>query len=139
MKVFLDTNVFVDMLLSRPNPADNENALLLLKLATMSKFEFCVSPVTIATSYYLLRKNTDAVNIIKQRLKNLTLVQTSADDVVFSLTFNFPDREDAMQISSAWNADCEVILTRNTDHFINSPIPFLTPSEFLERVSKYGV
>jgi len=134
MKILLDTCVFVDMLLVRENPLDNEAALMILRLSSNPKLEFCVSPVTIATSFYLLRKNQNAAEKIKECLKNIAVVTASSNDVKYSLVFDYPDREDALQMSCACNADCELILTRNPSHFANAPLPFMTPSDFIKKI-----
>jgi len=55
-------------------------------------------------------------------------------DVNFAMNSNIPDKEDAMQISCAERGDCEIILTRDSKHFSESPIPVLSPSDFLSRI-----
>lgn len=135
MKVCLDTNVFLDMLIPRNNIEDNKNAYMLLALTKNKKFTFCITPISVATTYYIMRKDPDAVNKIRHKLETLTVIPVSEDQVRFSLAFDiFPDKEDSMQISAAFSNDCEIILTRNTAHFKNSPIPVYSPREFLEKI-----
>lgn len=134
MKVFLDTNVFLDMLISRENEKDNENALIILKLSRSGQLEFCISPVTVANSLYCLRKTADSVDRIKSRLETISVEKMDGKDVCFALDSNLPDKEDAMQMSCAVNSDCALILTRDSRHFLNSPLPCFTPAEFLERL-----
>lgn len=136
MRIFLDTNVFLDMLITRDNVEDNRNALKLLALSVNKKLTFCVSPISLATAFYLMRKDPDAVKKIEQRLKTLTIIPVGEEQVRFSLSFDFfPDKEDSMLISSAYSNDCEAILTRDGSHFTNSPLPVYTPQEFLSRLS----
>ena len=135
MKIYLDTNVFLDMIAPRDNRQDNVNALRLLKLAETGKFRFCINPVTVSTAYYVLRKDTGAAKRIQKTLEPLSIVPVAEDDVRFSLFFDYyTDKEDAMHMSCAGNSGCELILSSNTKHFAGSPVPCLTPEEFLSRL-----
>ena len=44
------------------------------------------------------------------------------------------DIEDALQVQSAKEGQCELILTRNTADFKDSDIPVLSPDDFLQRI-----
>ena len=46
---------------------------------------------------------------------------------------NFPDFEDAMQCVCAENCMADMIITRNIKDFMPSPIPVISPFDFLER------
>ena len=48
-----------------------------------------------------------------------------------ALTLGFDDYEDAVVASAAKKAKCAYIITRNKRDFANSPVPALTPGEFL--------
>lgn len=134
MKVFLDTNVFLDMLTTRENRTDNENALMILRLSRTDAFHFCISPLTVATCFYCLRKKADCTELIKDRLTCIGIEKMEGKDVEFAIQGDFPDREDAMQMSCARNSSCDLILTRDIKHFASSPLPVMAPSEFLARV-----
>lgn len=134
MKVYLDTNVFVDMIVPREDTSLNEDAMKILLAGHSPKMELCVSPITIATTYYLCRKVSDVFLRMKSVLAGMTIIPVGEDDVRFSIFFDFPDREDAMHMACAKNADCDLILTRNPKHFTGSPVICYTPSEFLSRL-----
>lgn len=44
------------------------------------------------------------------------------------------DFEDALQIASVFAAKADFIVTRNTADYRRSPVPAITPAEFLRRV-----
>lgn len=48
-------------------------------------------------------------------------------------TLKFPDFEDAMQCVCAESCQADIIITRNTKDFIQSPVLVLSPGEFLLR------
>lgn len=134
MKVFLDSNIFLDMIVLRDNPIDNENAAVILKISTLDDFDFYISPITVSTSFYVSRKDSKAIEKIGNKLKYLHVLPIDERDVNFAMNSNMPDKEDAMQISCAERGDCEIILTRDTRHFSESPVPAMSPTEFLSKI-----
>jgi len=135
MKIFLDSNIFLDMLVPRENPEDNMNAAKLLKLSALEVFDFSVSPITVSTSFYVTRKDSKADEKIKNRLLNMSVLPMDSRDVSFALESELPDKEDAMQMSCADRAGCELIITRDSKHFMNSPIPVMSPTVFLSKLA----
>jgi len=134
MRVFLDSNVFLDMIVLRENRIDNENAAIILKISTLDEFDFYISPITVSTSFYLSRKDSKAFEKIENKLKYLHVLPMDERDVDFAMNSNISDKEDAMQISCAERGECEIILTRDSKHFSDSTIPVLSPSDFLSRI-----
>lgn len=131
MKVFLDTNVFLDMIVRRDNFGDNINAARLFEIASMKEFEFFISPITVSNSFYILRADSSATEKIQARLERIGVLPMDRTDVCFALTGGLPDKEDAMQISCADRGGCEAIITRDARHFSESPVPVFSPEEFL--------
>ncbi len=117
---------------------DNENALKLLKLASDNSLKFFVSPITVSTSFYLTRKDSNAIAKITSRLNIINVLPMDGKDVQFSLTSNIPDKKDGMQISCAERGLCDIIITRDSKHFVNSPVPSMSPSEFLSRLFEHN-
>jgi len=134
MKIFLDSNIFIDMLVPRENSEDNMNAAKLLKLSALEDFDFFVSPITVSVGFYVTRKDTGAVEKIHSRLQNMSVLPMDSSDVRFALESELPDKEDAMQMSCADRAGCELIITRDSRHFQNSPLPVMSPATFLSRL-----
>jgi len=134
MRVFLDSNVFLDMIVLRENRIDNENAAIILKISTLDEFDFYISPITVSTSFYLSRKDSKAFEKINNKLRYLHVLPMDERDVDFAMKSDMPDKEDAMQISCAERGECEIILTRDSKHFSESPIPVMSPSDFILRI-----
>jgi len=134
MKVFLDTNIFLDMIIQREDHTFNEKAAILFKLALMEEFDFYVSPITVSNSFYITRKDENSLTVIKNRLGRMKVLPIDEQDVLYAMDGTFPDKEDAMQISCALRAGCDIIISRDSRHFLNSPVPMLSPSEFLSRL-----
>lgn len=131
-KVFLDTNVVVDLLAKRES--FYEDATRIFSLAYNKKIVIVVSPMTYATVSYLLRKNQNFRQLL-YNFRQLTDVSLADEKVVdAALTSAFDDFEDAMQYHSALTSNVEMIITRNVKDFTMSQIPVLTPHEFLQSV-----
>lgn len=134
MKVFLDTNVFLDMIVRRDNIGDNINAARLFELASMKEFDFFISPITVSNAFYIMRADSSASDKIQARLERIGVLPMDHSDVGFALYSGLPDKEDAMQISCAERGGCDVIVTRDARHFSESPVPVFSPVEFLSKL-----
>ena len=64
-------------------------------------------------------------------LNNFTIVPCDKTILSSARTLRFADYEDAVVAAAAKKAQCAYIITRNKRDFANSPVPALTPGEFL--------
>ena len=72
-----------------------------------------------------------SLGLIIDLLKLVTLVDTKAHDVNIALGFSMSDFEDAIIAATALREAADYIITRNTKDFAKSPIPAITPDDFL--------
>ena len=137
MRLFLDTNIVVDLLEGRePFCYD---AAQLFTLAHEKKVELLVSPMTFSTASFLLRKHgSEGVRNLLSNLRQLVRVTISDEQTVDdSIASQFKDFEDAMQYYTALNAKAEIIITRNGKDFTASKLPVMTATEYLaNRIKK---
>ena len=136
MKVFLDTNVVLDLLLDdRAGRADAEE---IFALGAYGDIQIVISPITFANAAYLLEKALGA-SPARENLRLLSrFVSVSTDDeVTVDQAFAFSDRpafEDALQYTSASSVGAEVIVTSNTSDFGKAALTVQTPTEFLRDI-----
>lgn len=135
-KLFVDTNILID-LLSKRAPF-YEAAAALFSLADQKKVNVSISSLTIANACYVLRQQMD-VNNSKSILRKLRLIVDviPLTDKVVDLALNdetFTDFEDALQYFSAMENQQEIIISRNLKDFKNSKIPTLTAQQFIESI-----
>lgn len=129
MRAMVDLNVILDIVQKRPaffrESADACNAL-----AARDCF---ISAHLVTTAFYLMRLHgTEAQNAtVDFILENFTVVPCDRKLLAAARTLGFTDYEDAVVAASAQRAKCAYIITRNTGDFANSPVPALTPGEFL--------
>ena len=134
MKVFLDTNIVIDLLDKRePFYID---AVELFTLAYKKEITLFVSPMTYATASYLLRKHgKEGMRKLLSNFRQLSQITTADEKVVdAALASSFEDYEDALQYYSALTRNVDVIVTRNKKDFTSANIPVLLPKELLEQL-----
>lgn len=137
MKLFLDTNVMLDLLAKRE--PFFESAARIVSLADKSRVDVYVSALSYATADYFLKKILSPSKSIESLRKFKTVSNiVSLDEFIIerSLNSDFSDFEDALQYNSAVKAGCNYIITRNVKDFKKSELPVLTPDDFLALLNK---
>jgi predicted nucleic acid-binding protein len=133
MRVFVDTNLFIDILLNRE--PFFKNSALIYKLCENNMLEGYIAPITINNIYYICRK-AKHFNEIKHYLADISTIFTIAkmneESIKKANTCKIIDYEDALQYAMAIQNTCEYLITRNTKDFKHmSKIKVLTPEAFL--------
>jgi predicted nucleic acid-binding protein len=133
-KLFLDTNIIID-LLSERQPFYIEAARI-FSLADKKEIEISVSALSFATTNYILlqSKKSDEAKQILRKLKLIVQV-LSLDDKIVELALNdsdFKDFEDGLQYYTALEHRLDGIITRNLKDFKKSRIPVMTADQYLQ-------
>ena len=133
MKVFVDTNLFIDILLDR-KPFSKESAMV-YKLCENAMLDGYVAPITINNIYYICRK-AKHIEIIKEYLAEIsvyfTVANMNSERIKKANSLKISDYEDALQYAMAMQNSCEYLITRNVKDFKNvSTVKVLTPGDFL--------
>lgn len=130
-KVFLDTNILVDLIADRK--PFSKHAIEIFQHAEEHKIALYTSSHSIATTHYLLKKYVEEKElrtILIQLLDFLTVIPIDLDVLRKALRSNHKDFEDAIQIICATALPhIDYIVTRNTKDFKSSEIPVLSPDE----------
>jgi predicted nucleic acid-binding protein len=132
MKVFVDANVLMDVLLRRePFFAASQRVWL---LAERGRISGLVSALTFPNTHYVVRKLRGAAAAASMMVMlRDTFSPVALDEQVLNQAIDarIKDFEDAIQYYSALRADADCIVTRNPEHFLRPTIPVLSPDEFL--------
>jgi predicted nucleic acid-binding protein len=135
-KVYLDTNVMLDLLGER-EPFYNSIAQI-ATLADQKKLQIVVSPISFATVNYFLSK-FEGISVAKDKLRKFKVLSEISiiDETIIEkgLNSNFEDFEDSLQYFCAVDSECEVIITRNAKDFKNSLLPVMSAEEFIKSIS----
>ena len=131
-KVFLDTNVVIDLLGERE--PFYESAAKIATLADNGEIKIVVSALTYSTVYYLLSRFEDK-EAAKEKIRKFKVIADTADltDKILdkALASKFSDFEDALQYYCAVKMNCNILITRNQKDFKESGFPVLSPDEYL--------
>lgn len=134
MRILIDTNVILDILIRRE--PFFEASYGALKQAAVNDVECLVSAAAVTDIFYLLRKelgDTGKARESLERLLQLVLIaDVSALDIQTALSDSRPDFEDAVVHAVASRNRADYILTRNTKDFEGTAVPAITPQDFLK-------
>ena len=132
MKILLDTNVFLDVLLERETWVNSSQALL--DWCEANSGSAWVSWHTLSNLYYVGTKIVGAISageFIDTILEDFQVCPVSTETAHVSRKLHFGDYEDAMQAACALSAGVDWIITRNIKDFAASPIRAIRPDEFV--------
>ena len=137
MRVFIDTNVLVDMMVrERPSyPASRS----ILRAAEESRITLVFTGLTLVNALYAIRKaafsRKELRAILDVLLSISDIASTDMPQLQAALDSDWSDFEDAVQYQAALSAGrVEAIVTSDAKGFKGSRIPVVTPEEFLERL-----
>ncbi len=139
MRVFLDTNVILDLLLERDG---FEDGVAILQMNDDGKITTCISALTVMNVAFVYKKtvgNSLVVPNVKQLVSLMEVIPLDSDIIEKSIYLDGKDYEDIVQYVSAVKGGCDCIISRNTKHFHISSglagdfprIPVYTPGGFL--------
>lgn len=137
MKILLDTNVVLDILLKRDPFFTNSFDAVELSLISKGRTNYLfVSASAITDIYYIANRNLKDKEKVKELIYNLLSFAEVADvistDILIALESNFFDFEDAVVHEVAASNEVDVILTRNKKDFSKSTINVKTPEELIQ-------
>ncbi len=138
MKIFLDSNVLMDVITQRmPQKEFSEK---IIELAASKELEAYCSSLSISHIYYSARKIIPPKQL-KEILKDLTsiVIVAPVDKFIIEKAFSssFVDFEDAIQHECALAIKgINYIVTSNRKDFKHSAIKTLNPSEFVKSHTK---
>lgn len=132
MKVFVDTNVLLDVLTHRDGFYDASARIW--SLAERGEIEAFISAISFNNVYYITRKARDKPTAdIAMRLLRDVFDSVAPDGRIVNqaIDSDFNDFEDALQFHSAARCQADYLVTRNPGDFPSTRPAVLTPEEFL--------
>lgn len=135
MKVLLDTNVILDVILKRqPWFADSK---AVWDAHCQQRLEALLAATTLTNLFYILRRE---IGTRKSRiatracLKTFGILPVTSADLWDADGLPGADFEDNLEIACAQRASLDAIVTRDASGFSASPIPVMTPTELLAKL-----
>lgn len=134
-KVFLDTNILLDLFLERPG---FEDAARVLQAGEDGRIELFCSFLTMANLAFILRKTVPSARLVPSLWQIRSLMKVlPMDDAQLSEACQIDGRdfEDILQAVCAQKGGCTHIVTRNAADFSFSPLTVCTPEELLSQLN----
>ena len=135
MKIFLDANILVAVL-NKEYPLFSYAARI-LSLSDNKRFKVYTSPICLAVAFYFAEKKSGTELALKKlKLLSSKIHITTVNQKCVQKTHlnkKITDFEDGLEYYSALEADCEAIITENTDDFWFSGIEILTCGMLIEK------
>ena len=131
MKVFIDTNIVLDLLLQRRNFLINAEKIF--SLAYKGKIVLYFSAVSFVSVTYYLGKHTnkDIKAVLEDLCKIVKILPFNQRIIENTLHSNFKDIEDGYQYFTAKENNIRIMITRNVKDFLVDDISVVTPEQFL--------
>jgi len=132
VKVLLDTNIVLDLLLEREPFSDDAKDIFML--IETKKIEGVLCATTVTTLYYLINRSNSKVKtntIIKSLLSIFSIANVDENVLLDALKNSGADFEDSVIYTSAKFFKADVIITRDAKGFKKSNILVMEPKEFL--------
>ncbi|NMH26510.1 type II toxin-antitoxin system VapC family toxin [Flavobacterium silvaticum] len=133
-RIFLDTNIILDLLGERAN---YDSIAKLATLADAKKLKLVASPISFTTTEYILSK-MESKSVALERLRKFAILcevcDANQEIIEKSLNSGFKDFEDAVQYYCALDSKCSVIITRDDKDFSKSSLPIMTAEEYLKSI-----
>ena len=139
-KIFIDTDVILDVLLDRK--PFSKHASIILSLAEQQKLVLVTSGLTFANSYYILRKLASHKKVIEKLTllsKLIDIIDLNKKSIILALESSFKDFEDSIQNYTAiQDNDIKMLITRNIKDYKKSELSIMTSETFLKILDKDG-
>ncbi len=130
--ILIDSDVIIDFAIQR-QPHFHNASEFLRRVERGVELAF-VSWHTIANVYYVVRPflgRDNTRDFIGDLIRVVEVAPTNTDDIRYAVQLPMNDFEDAMQVAAARAYGARTIITRNLGDYRNSPIPAISPQQFL--------
>lgn len=132
MRLLVDTNVWLDVALNRPAAVDSA---AFLRHCALRNDSLWLAWHTVANLDYILKRAKMTEENREQHLRSILtqarIAATDETDALHALSLRWKDFEDALQAAAAQCCHAALIITGNTANFSTSPIPAISPAEFI--------
>lgn len=138
MRIMIDTNIVLDVLIRREEFFDASKSVL--KLCESREIEGFVSASALTDIFYITRKalgsTEDTYQVIGSLLNIVRVLAVTNDDVLRAFQVKAKDFEDCLMATCAKSNQCNAIVTRNAKDFLNFGIRLYSPEKLLSLYEK---
>jgi predicted nucleic acid-binding protein len=136
MKVLIDTNIVLDLLLERESFV--EAAIELFEQVEQGHLVGYIAATTVTNIFYIMRKTEGraaAIAAIQRLLMGLKLCPVDQSIVAAALRIGLKDFEDGIQLACALQNRLDGIVTRDRKDFADASLPIYSTAEVLSQLT----
>ena len=137
MKIMIDTNIILDVLLEREPFYKHSRAIL--EMCEKRKIYGFISASSATDIFYLVRKalssTEKAYDALGEILNIVKILTVTNDDVNKAFLQKAKDFEDCLLATCAKSNNCDAIITRNKKDFLDFGITLFSPEELIENIN----
>ena len=133
MRVLIDTNILLDVLLNRQEFVGTSVAVL--RPLLQRKFRGFVAATTLTNMYYIVRRvsgKQEALATVDKTLAWCAIASVNRRVLGVARSSGMTDFEDAVQAAAAQDFGIDIVVTRDKTGFLDSGLNVYSPEEFLE-------
>ncbi|MDR1703650.1 MAG: PIN domain-containing protein [Clostridiales bacterium] len=139
MKVLIDTNVILDIILKRePYFKDAERLTVLVEKGHMIGY---ITAAAVTDIFYIaskkLQSKKDALEVMRKLFQTIRIAPVNEDNIHEALNLSWGDFEDAVEYSCGKSMFADYIITRDLEGFKMSSIKTLSPKDLLAKTITY--
>lgn len=130
MKIFIDTNIFLDLLLDREYSREAKSVLSSIQEGL---FEAVTADISLLNIDYIAKKQTENIKYFIDYINQIVVV-VGADnnDIAQALHINNRDFEDNLQLVFAKRSNCDLIITNDLS-FPKGRTKIISSTNFVEQ------
>lgn len=133
MRIFVDTNILLDVLTKRA--PFYENSAMIWSLVEQGIVTGYISAISVNNVFYISQKLNDrkyAQGLVDKILKDFQIIAVDYEILKLSRTISDRDYEDLIQYFSAIRSGSKYVITRNIRDFPETGVEVIAPNEFLK-------
>jgi predicted nucleic acid-binding protein len=126
MKILIDTNIVLDVLLDRQPFVDE--GIALFEMVEQQQIQGYIAATTVTNIFYIVRKahnRTVALDAVRRVLMALELCQVDRAVIEQAIDDGLKDFEDGVQVACAKLNQLDAIVTRDRNDFLGVALPSL--------------
>lgn len=130
--ILVDLNIVLDVVQKR-EPHYRASSAVLAE-AVRGKVQALLPAHALTTLHYIIGRyqgRAKANEVVDWLLTHFGIAATGREELIRARGLDWSDFEDAVVAAAAESAGCQTIVTRNVRDFDGSPVPALTPEEYL--------
>lgn len=135
MKLLIDTNVILDMVLKRNNC---EISMELFRRIRAFGLEAYITASAVTDLFYIIRKETHNIEqtytVMENIFKLAAVLPVTGRDISDAFCRRWRDFEDCVQYTSGKNNGMDYIVTVNQKDYADALLPVLTPAACVEMI-----